>query len=112
MRAMETLLDLDADVDVDNAVLLETLETERGLDVRSSMRKGEAAGVTRRHLLGAKKERKWVIGNKCWWSPKGTGCKEYYASFTLPDGTVVPGGDASSGAAEGSEEPRNTTVGT
>ena len=42
-----------------------------------------------RNLLG--KVTKTVRGDKCWWSPKGTSCEDYYASFTLPDGTVVPG---------------------
>jgi hypothetical protein len=36
-----------------------------------------------------------VQGDKCWWSPKGRTCEDYYASFTLPDGTVVPGGTPS-----------------
>lgn len=59
--------------------------------------------TTGRDLLG--KGTKTVQGDKCWWSPKGTSCADYYASFTLPDGTVVPGGQSSI-------EPESHSIGT
>ena len=40
------------------------------------------------------KGQRLVSGDKCWWSPKGVSCTDYYESFTQPDGTIVPGGGA------------------
>ena len=47
------------------------------------------------------KGQRLVSGDKCWWSPKGVSCTDYYESFTQPDGTIVPGGGG--GVGEGYE---------
>jgi hypothetical protein len=80
---------------------------------------GLQAGVARRQMRAAtgdidfegdaetqyrKSVSRVVQGDECWWSPKGMSCKDYYSSFTSPDGTVVPGGQGRSGV-EGSKAP-------
>ena len=90
----------------------EELESDEPLmsggDWHIGMFEDEALGIHKpgRNLLG--KVKKSVRGDKCWWSPKGTSCEDYYASFTLPDGTVVPGSRSS----KGSNQSGKNTVGT
>ena len=57
----------------------------------TASRRLTSTGTHYKAVLGTKK---LVSGDKCWWSPKGVSCKDYYESFTQPDGTVVPGGGA------------------
>lgn len=108
VRAMEALRELDEDFNIDGTLLMEQAFAGGEEELHDSRLENEAVSETMRGLLGTSTKRMVVMGDKCWWSPKGTGCKEYYESFTLPDGTVVPGGDASSGAAGG---PNKATLG-
>lgn len=33
----------------------------------------------------------WVSGDSCWWKPHDQTCEQYFSSFTLANGTIVPG---------------------
>lgn len=66
---------LRGDGDPRRAILMKDLGQMRGMNISSAI----------------KSRVRFVQGKKCWWSPPGMSCEDYYASFTLSDGTVIPG---------------------